>query len=75
MKNDSSEKSLPTPERVREWVVKDINAAHYLLGFVLTHPSVMEMVAEEIYRATMEKERGSGIDHVEKELKEELHAD
>lgn len=75
-KGSPSSVSSPSVEQVREWVKQDFESAHYLLGLILKrHPEIVGEIADLVYYTVNEKEKGSGIDHVEKELKEELHND
>jgi len=61
----------PSPESVLDWVRKDLQAAHYLLGIVLqSHPEIVEDMGKNVYETIMRKENGAGIDHV----KQEKHA-
>lgn len=56
---------VPTKENVLEWVRKDLEAAHYLLGIVLhRHPEIIEEMGETVYETVMRKESGSAINHV-----------
>lgn len=56
---------LPPKESVLQWVRKDLHAAHYLLGLVLTrHPEIVDEMATHIYETSLTKEQGPGIDHL-----------
>lgn len=57
-------KDAPTPDRILEWVKKDIECANYCLSFVLRDPEILKRMAQEIFDAAMTKENGSLIDHV-----------
>lgn len=52
----------PTREMVRDWVKKDLNSAHYLLGLVLTkYPEIVVELSDIIYDNVMTKENGAAI--------------
>jgi len=56
---------LPSVEKVAEWVRKDLQSAHYLLGIVLMrHPEIVNELAGSIYQTVKEKEKSAAIDHV-----------
>jgi len=60
--------SPPTLENVKEWVRKDLQSAHYLLGVVLMrHPELVAEIGEQVYKTVMRKEAGPAIDHVDKD--------
>lgn len=55
----------PSPDVIREWVKKDLQSAHYLLGLVLErYPEVVEAMADQIVAHVKSKENGAAIDHV-----------
>lgn len=68
-KNDSPERSAapveaPKKATVLEWVRKDLQSAHYLLGVILhRHPEIVEEMAETVYETVMRKEAGAAISH------------
>jgi len=56
----------PSKATVLEWVRKDLEAAHYLLGIILhRHPEIIEEMGETVYETVMRKESGPAINHVE----------
>jgi len=58
-------KEAPTKEVVEEWVRKDLESAHYLLGVILhRYPEIVSTIALEVYENAMTKENGAAIDHV-----------
>jgi len=71
---------IPDKQTVIEWVKRDMHAAHYFLGLLLRYPEIVERVANDILAHVHSRENGPAINseavrEVEKELKEELHAD
>jgi len=55
-----------TLEQVRDWVKKDLHAAHYFLGLLLSHPEAIQKAADEIYKEVKLREAGTAIDNIEK---------
>lgn len=56
--------AAPTKETVREWIRKDLESAHYLLGLVLKrYPEIVIDIANSIHEHAMTKENGAAIDH------------
>lgn len=66
--NGQSVPKVPSREDVHQWIKRDISAASYFLSMLLRYPDIMETMAGELYAKVLEKEQGSGIDHVEKSL-------
>lgn len=66
-KNDgpgTARADAPQKSTVLEWVRKDLQSAHYLLGVILhRHPEIVEEMAETVYETVMRKENGAAIDH------------
>lgn len=55
----------PSKATVLDWVKKDLQSAHYLLGLVLQlHPEIVEEMANNVFDTVMIKANGSAIDHV-----------
>lgn len=54
----------PTVEQVREFIKKDLEAAHYFLGLMLRYPDVLDRAAADIHGHAMSTEQGAAIDHV-----------
>jgi len=54
----------PSKESVLEWVRKDLQSAHYLLGVILhRHPEIVSEIGETVYETVMRKESGPAINH------------
>lgn len=60
------QKNEPTIENVREWVKRDMSAAHYFLGILMRYPDILDSVAEQIIAHVKAKENGAAIDSVTK---------
>lgn len=57
--------AVPSKVEVLDWVRKDLQSAHYLLGIILTrHPEIVDEMADNVYETVMRKEQGAAIDHV-----------
>lgn len=62
----STQKTLspPSEAQVVDWVRKDLESAHYLLGIILKrYPDIITEMGKDVYRTTMKKENGAAIDH------------
>lgn len=57
-----SDKPKVTPELVREWIKKDVTAAHYFLGVLLRYPEALKILSDDLYGEIMRKEQGAAID-------------
>lgn len=56
MKN-KKESTPPTDEQLKQWLSKDLQAAHYLLGSIIMDPELLERVSERFIAHVREKER------------------
>lgn len=59
---------VPTKEDVHKWIKRDLTASSYFLSMLLRYPDIVESMAAEMYEKVLEREKGAGIDHVEKSL-------
>jgi len=65
MKQEKQGRRAPRKEEVLEWVKKDLESCHYLLGVVLKlYPEVVARMADDVFETIMEKEKGAAVDHV-----------
>lgn len=56
----------PDKATIADWVRKDLNSAHYLLGVVLQrYPQIIDEIADSIHEHAMTKENGAAIDHAQ----------
>lgn len=46
--------AAPTPEQVKEWCKKDLMAAHYFFGCIISDPEMVEALGEMMYQKAME---------------------
>lgn len=56
-----------TREMVRDWVKRDVSAAHYFMGVLMRYPEVIDRMADEIFEHANKKENGAAIDHLKSE--------
>lgn len=57
----------PDKATVADWVRKDLNSAHYLLGVVLhRYPQIIDEIADRIFEHAMTKENGAAIDYADR---------
>lgn len=47
----------PSREVVREWVKRDLHAAHYALRLLLRYPDIVERMADEMYERLIIEEQ------------------
>lgn len=43
-----------TPEHVKQWVKRDLDAACYFLQMLRKHPEILDIVAQELYAKATE---------------------
>lgn len=53
--------SPPSLQDVRKWIESDLVAAGYFLNMLRQYPEVLDKLAEELYKHSLEKEKGSAI--------------